>query len=302
MTRARTLSTPQPLSRRRVDTVLTRYARNQRAVSGLLLLTAIVAFLIVGTLIFTPEDVEDTNLRHRNAPPSLEFPFGTDSVGRNVMARAVYGGQVSLAVALLASVVTVAVGAPLGLLAGYYRGWVDSVIMRLAEALLSIPLLFLLLALSRAMRTTFADFDLLGRELSGSVITLILIIGVTGWMPLARLIRASTLSLAAQDYVLAARALGAGHARILWHHILPNTLSLIIVYGSLAAAQAILLESYVSFLGLGIQAPAPSWGNMIQRSVELIDRAPWLWLFPGGLMALTVVSIGWIGDGLRDSL
>jgi peptide/nickel transport system permease protein len=302
MTRARTVSTSQPLSRRRVDTVLTRYARNQRAVSGLLLLAAIVAFLIGGTLIFTPEDVEDTNLRHRNAPPSLEFPFGTDSVGRNVLARAVYGGQVSLVVALLASVVTVAVGAPLGLLAGYYRGWVDSVIMRLAEALLSIPLLFLLLALSRAMRTTFADFDLLGRELSGSVITLILIIGVTGWMPLARLIRARTLSLAAHDYVLAARALGAGHARILWHHILPNTLSLIIVYGSLAAAQAILLESYVSFLGLGIQAPAPSWGNMIQRSVELIDRAPWLWLFPGGLMALTVVSIGWIGDGLRDSL
>jgi peptide/nickel transport system permease protein len=279
-----------------------RFRSHRMAVVGTLIFTTVVIYVLVGSFAFTEDYANETNLRSRWMPPSAEHPFGTDSVGRDVLARTIYGGQISLAIAALSVTVTSLIGVPLGLLAGYYGGMVDSVIMRIAEAIMSIPLLFLLLVLSRILGQTITDFDLLGRELSGSVVIMIVIIGFTGWMQLARIVRANTLSLKARDYVLAAQALGADDRRILFQHVLPNTIAPVIVFVTLGVSSAILLESYVSFLGLGVQPPTASWGNMLQRAVEKIDSAPWLWVFPGALTLLTVISVNFIGDGLRDAL
>lgn len=272
------------------------------AIIGSILLSLVIVYIVIGALIFSETDANATSIRQRWQPPSAEYPFGTDSTGRDILARTIYGGQISLAIAALSVTVTVAIGVVLGLIAGYYEGWPDAVIMRAAEALLSIPLLFLLLVLSRFIGTSIPEITILGRTVSGSVGMLVLILGCTGWMPLTRIVRANVLSLKNQDYVLAARALGAGDLAIMFRHILPNTLSPVIVFISLGISQAILIESYASFLGLGVQQPTASLGNMIQRSLERIDSAPWTWFFPGALILLIVLSVNFIGDGLRDAL
>lgn len=279
-----------------------RFRRNPTALAGLITLTLIVLYVIVGSQIYTQDDANDTNLRLRWAAPSREHPFGSDSVGRDVLARTIYGGQVSLAIAAAAVTVMIGIGVPLGLIAGYFGGWVDRVIMRGVDALLSIPLLFLALVLSRVLQDRVPDLRLGGQIVSGSVVVMVLIIGFTGWMALARIIRANTLTLRERDYVLGARALGAKHWRIIAVHILPNTLTPVIVFATLGISSAIILESYISFLGLGVQPPTPSWGNMLQRATEKIDTAPWLWFYPGSLTLLTVLSVNFIGDGLRDAL
>jgi len=279
-----------------------RFRQHRMAVAGAVYLVLLVFYVGIGTQIYTQEQANQTNLRARWQPPSAEHPLGTDSVGRDVLIRSIYGGRVSLMVGGLAAVVTAIVGTTLGLVAGYFGGWVDSVIMRFAEALISIPLLFLLLALSRAVGDSAADMTILGTKVNGSVLVLVLILGFTGWMRLARIVRANTLSLKQSEFVLAAHALGARHHRIILRYILPNTLAAIIVFATLSISTAILLESYVSFLGFGVQPPTASWGNMLQRAVEKVDSAPWLWIFPGFLTAFTIVSVNFIGDALRDAL
>lgn len=279
-----------------------QFFRHRMAVIGLIILTLVALYVVVGSVIFTEADARETDIRARWAAPSAAHPFGTDSTGRDVLARTIYGGQISLVIALLSVTVTTTLGVLLGIVAGYYGGWIDSLIMRGAEALLSIPLLFFLLVLSKTFENRIPDVVLLGRTLTGSVVVMILIIGFTGWMSLARIVRASALSLKERDFVLAARALGMTHTRILLRHILPNALAPVIVFATLGVSQAILLESYVSFLGVGVSEPTPSWGNMLQRANERLDSAPWLWIFPGLLVTLTVVSINFIGDGLRDAL
>ncbi|NDJ62681.1 MAG: ABC transporter permease [Chloroflexi bacterium] len=298
------LGTPGPdvaqISRRAL--IWRRFRSHRMAVVGSVILLLLIAYVISGSLIFTEDYANDTNLRNRWQPPSAEHPFGTDSVGRDVLARTIYGGQISLAIAALSVTVTSLIGTLLGLLAGYFGGWIDSLVMRTAEALMSIPLLFLLLVLSRTFSESLPDFRVFGRELSGSVVVMILIIGFTGWMQLARIVRANTLSIKQRGYVLAARGLGAGSLRVMIQHVLPNTAAPVIVFATLGVSAAILLESYVSFLGFGVLPPTASWGNMLQRSVERIDSAPWLWFFPGILTLLTVISVNFIGDGLRDAL
>jgi len=302
MTAARETTVAHLSSKGARSKFLGRFVRHRMAVVSVFVLVALVLYVVIGSFVFTEDYANDTNIRLRWEPPSAEHPFGTDSVGRDVLARTIYGGQISLAIAALSVTVTAGIGLPLGLVAGYYGGWLDSLIMRLAEALMSIPLLFLLLVLGRVLGDVVPDFRVFGRELSGSVLVMIVIIGCTGWMPLARIVRANTLSLKQNDYVLAARALGADGGRIIYHHILPNTLAAVIVFATLGVSTAIILESYVSFLGLGVQPPTASWGNMMQRAVEKIDTAPWLWFYPGGLTLLTVLSVNFIGDGLRDAL
>jgi peptide/nickel transport system permease protein len=228
--------------------------------------------------------------------------MGTDAVGRDVLARTIYGGQVTLIISFLAMAVTAMLGLALGLLAGYYGGLIDSLIMRVTEALLSIPLLFLLLVLSKFIGVDFPSVTLFGREFSGSVVIVILVLGFTGWMGLARIVRAQVLSLREQEFVVAARALGARDLQILFRHIMPNTLAPVIVYTTLGISNVILLEAYIGFLGTGVQPPTASWGNMIQRATEKIDTAWWMWFFPGILILITVISINFIGDGLRDAL
>jgi peptide/nickel transport system permease protein len=242
------------------------------------------------------------DLAQKLQPPSREHPFGTDTIGRDILARTIYGGQISLTIGLFAALVEVIVGVLVGAVAGYFGGWVDDVLMRVTEAMLIIPSLFLLLVLSKAFGGSVPPIELFGRAFTGSVIVIILVIGFTSWMYLARIVRANVLSLKELDFISASRALGVSDARIIFRHLLPNTIAPIIVSSTLGVSSAILLESYVSFLGLGVQTPTASWGNMLDTAVKYVQTAPWLWFFPGLFILLTVLCINFIGDGLRDAL
>jgi peptide/nickel transport system permease protein len=198
--------------------------------------------------------------------------------------------------------VEVIMGVLIGSIAGYFGRWVDDALMRITEAMLIIPSLFLLIVMGKALGARVPDVEILGRTFSGSVVVIILVIGFTSWMYLARIVRANVLSLKELDYISASRALGVSDARIIFKHLLPNTIAPIIVSATLGVSGAILTESYVSFLGLGVQTPTASWGNMLDSAVKYIQTAPWLWFFPGLFILLTVLCINFIGDGLRDAL
>jgi peptide/nickel transport system permease protein len=234
-------------------------------------------------------------------PPSTAHPFGTDVIGRDILARTIYGGQISLLIGVTATILEVLLGTLIGSVAAYYGGWVDSLLMRFTEAMLTIPSLFLLIVTAKFFGGRLPSVDFLGRELTGSVLVIIVIIAATSWMYLARIVRANVLSLREMDYVSAARALGVSNARIILTHLLPNTFAPIIVSATLGVAGAILSEAYVSFFGLGVQVPTASWGNMLESAYKYLETAPWLWFFPGMLILLTVLSINFVGDGLRDA-
>ncbi|HEX2993186.1 MAG TPA: ABC transporter permease [Anaerolineales bacterium] len=242
----------------------------------------------------------DTSLKLQ--PPSTSHIFGTDVIGRDIFARTIYGGQISFLIGIAAAIIEVVLGALIGALAAYYGGWVDSLLMRFTEAMLNIPSLFLLIIGAKFFGGKLPDINFFGRELTGSVVLIILIIGATSWMYLARIVRANVLSLRERDYVSAARALGASDQRIIFTHLLPNTIAPLIVSATLGVANAILSEAYVSFLGLGVQGATATWGNMLEGAYQYLETAPWLWFFPGTLILLTVLGINFVGDGLRDAL
>jgi peptide/nickel transport system permease protein len=235
-------------------------------------------------------------------PPSMAHPFGTDVIGRDILARTVYGGQISVLIGISAALMEVILGAVIGALAAFYGGWVDNILMRITEAMLTIPSLFLLIIGARFFGNDLPSFHIFGRELTGSVIAIILIIGITSWMYLARIVRANILTLREQDFISAARALGASDRRIIFIHLLPNTMAPLIVSATLGVASAIISEAYVSFLGLGVQGATATWGNMLDGAYRYLETAPWLWFFPGTLILLTVLGINFVGDGLRDAL
>ena len=220
--------------------------------------------------------------------PSRAHLLGTDEAGRDILARLVYAGRVSLAVGVLAAAVAVIVGTALGAVAGFYGGWADTVIMRFTDALLSIPVLFFVIALT----------VLLG----ANPYTLVIVIGVLSWMELARILRANVLSLREMEFTEGARAIGVRGPTIILRHILPNTVAPIIVAGTLGVGQAMLAEAAISYLGLGVQPPNPSWGNMLYNAQTYLWQAPTVALYPGLMIALTVLSINFVGDGLRDAL
>jgi peptide/nickel transport system permease protein len=280
---------------------LLRFLRHRMAVVGLSILLAIVIFVIGGTVFFSEADANFNDTSRRLQGPSTAHPFGTDTIGRDILARAIYGGQISLIIGLTAVSVAVFMGTMVGTLSGFYGGLVDSILMRVTEAMLSIPSLLLLLVMAKFFAGRIPQQMILGRTFSGSVIVIIVIIGLTSWMYLARIVRSNVLSLRETEYVQAARAIGARDLRIIRQHILPNTLAPIIVAATLGVANAILQEAYISFLGMGVQAPTATWGNMLEGSRQYIDQAPWLWIFPGLLIVLTVMSINFVGDGLRDA-
>jgi peptide/nickel transport system permease protein len=279
-----------------------RFRAHRMAIAGVVALLAITLYVLGGAFFVSERYANDTDFRNKWAAPSSEHPMGTDALGRDVFARTIYGGQVTMMISSLSMIVTALLGTTMGLISGYYGGLLDSLIMRISEALLSIPLLFLLLVLSKFIGLQMPGVELMGREFSGSVIVVILVLGFTSWMGLARIVRAQVLSLREQEFVVAARALGARDHQIVFRHIMPNTLAPVIVYTTLGISNVILLEAYIGFLGMGVQPPTASWGNMIQRATEKIDSAWWMWLFPGALILLTVMSINYIGDGLRDAL
>jgi peptide/nickel transport system permease protein len=228
--------------------------------------------------------------------------MGTDSTGRDIFARIIYGGQISWAVGVLAVVISVTMGTVLGGIAGYFGGWVDSVLMRFTEAVLAIPQLFLLIVLGKYFGRDIQTISFMGRSFSGSVAIVILVIGVTSWMALARIVRANVLSLREMEYISASKSLGASDMRIFFRHLIPNTMGVIIVTSTLGLAGAILNEAYVSFLGLGVQPPTSSWGNMLTSAQSFIQRgAWWMWVFPSLFIVLTILCINLLGDGLRDA-
>lgn len=233
----------------------------------------------------------DPTLEHDYAvlvPPCAEFWLGTDRLGRDVFSRLLYGGQVSLWVGFVAVGISVSIGTVLGLISGYFRGWVDEIIMRGVDVMLCFPSFFLILAVIAFLEPSLAN--------------IMIVIGLTSWMGVARLVRAETLSLRERDFVAAARLAGCSTPRMLFGHILPNALAPILITATLGVAGAILVESSLSFLGLGMSPPTPTWGNMLQDGKNVLECAPWLSLYPGLAILVTVLGYNLLGESLRDWL
>ena len=279
-----------------------RFRRHKMAMAGVIMLIFLVLYSFGGALILSEEYANSTDTSIRLQPPSRGHPFGTDTVGRDILARTIYGGQISLLIGLSAAAIEVIAGVIIGALAGYYGGLLDGILMRFTEAMFTIPQLFLLLVMAKYFSNKIPDMQVLGRTFSGSVVVIVAIIGLTSWMYLARIVRADFLSLKEREFVVAANTIGTKNKAIIVRHILPNTMAPIIVAATLGVANAILAEAYISFLGLGVRPPTATWGNMLEGAYNYIDSAPWLWVFPGLLILLTVLSINFLGDGLRDAL
>lgn len=290
-----------------------RFLRHRAAVMGAIGLLLVAFFIVVGSLLVPVDQSVRPDPQNILAGPSLmgtaKSPahlFGTDQIGRDIFARILYGGQISLAIAVLSLTLGTIVGIVVGGVSGYLGGWIDTVLMRFTEAILSIPGLFLLIVLGKLLVPKMpSSIQFFGRGISGSVVVVILVIGLTSWMYGARIVRASILSLRERDYISASQALGANRMRILFTHLIPNTIAPIIVTATLGLVNAITSEAYVSFLGLGVQdPPTASWGNMISQSLNHMQKTPpvwWMWFFPGIFITLTVLFINFIGDGLRDA-
>jgi peptide/nickel transport system permease protein len=279
-----------------------RFRRHKMAMIGAGLLITIILYVTAGPLLYSEAEANYTDLSIKLSPPSWEHPFGTDLAGRDILARTIYGGQISIIIGILAVVVSLVLGVLIGAIAGFYGGIVDSILMRFTEATFNIPQLFLLIVLAKFLGGKVPNLQFLGRTFSGSVVVIIGVIGLTSWMYLARIVRASFLSLKEQEFVTAARCLGARNVSLIFEHILPNTVAPIIVAATLEVASAIISEAYVSFLGLGVQPPTATWGNMLDQAYHHLETEPWMWFFPGMLILLTVLGINFVGDGLRDAL
>jgi peptide/nickel transport system permease protein len=291
------------------DTALTpgqlvwrRFRKHKIALVGGLGIISLLLFIIIGSLLIPLENANYVDLSARLSRPSATHWLGTDSTGRDGFNRIVYGGQISLIIGFLAVLISVSVGTVIGGMAAYYGGWVDSILMRFTEAMLAIPGLFLLIVLGKFLGRDVQTIHILGLSFSGSVGIVIVVIGLTSWMYLARIVRANVLSLREMDYISAAKSLGASNNRIFFSHLVPNTLGIIIVSATLGLAGAILSEAYVSFLGLGVQPPTASWGNMLTSAQSFIQRgAWWMWVFPSLFIVFTILCINLLGDGLRDA-
>lgn len=281
---------PESMSR----LVWRRFRRHPGAVVGSAILFLIVlSALLVG---LSPYDPEESDLPSKLQPPSLAHPFGTDPLGRDLLTRVLYGSRISLSVGLMVTAFTIVIGIPIGAVAGYFGGWVDNVLMRITDAALTLPALLVLILLSAILRET--EFPLLQRN---SVLTIALVISLLSWMTTARLVRAVFLTTREKDFVTAAHCVGVSNLRIMARHILPNAVGPVIVEATLEVGYAIMEESGLSFLGFGIQPPTPSWGNLLSNALQHMTQHPWLAIFPGLMIFLAIISINYIGDGLRDA-
>lgn len=279
-----------------------RFRRHKMAIFGSIALLLIILYAFGGMLVFSEADANRTDTGARLQAPSREHPFGTDTIGRDILARTIYGGQISIIIGLTAMLVELVLGVSIGAASGYFGGKLDSLLMRFTEAVLIIPQIFLLLVMAKYFAQSIPNIKLLGRTFSGSVLVIIFVIGITSWPYLARIVRSQFLSVKENDFILAARATGTSTREIIFRHILPNSIAPIIVAATLSVAAAITLEAYISFLGLGVRPPTATWGNMLEGAYNYVESAWWLWFFPGVLIALTVLSINFLGDGLRDAL
>jgi peptide/nickel transport system permease protein len=272
-----------------------RFRRHPGAIAGsIVLVLLILGIVLVG---FSPYDPEESDIRNRLQPPSWEHPMGTDPLGRDLLTRVLYGGRISLSVGLMVVGITLIIGVPIGALAGYFGGVIDNILMRITDAALSLPSLLVLILLSAILREI--DLPLVERN---NVLTIAVVMGLLQWMTVARLVRAAFLTIRELDFVTAARCLGSSNLRIMARHILPNAVGPVIVESTLGISYAIMEESGLSFLGFGIQPPTPSWGNLLSNAQEHMTQHPWLAIFPGLMIFVAIISINYIGDGLRDAL
>jgi len=260
--------------------------KNKLAVFGLVILSTFFILAVFAPVIapYDPNEIIEDHI----ASPSMQHMFGTDDLGRDILSRLFYGGRVSLSVAVIAVAVSLTIGILLGCISGYYGGILDEIIMRFTDIMLSFPTIFLILAIQSV--------------LTPSIFNVMIVIGATSWMGIARLVRGEFLALKEREFVEAARAIGCSDLRIIFRHILPNSLPPVIVAGTLGMAGAILTESALSFLGLGVQPPMPSWGNMLMDSQSYLLDAPWMAVIPGLVIVLAVLSLYFVGEALREGL
>jgi peptide/nickel transport system permease protein len=264
-----------------------RYKKNKLALTG----SAIVVFFFLLSVFapwISPYDPGAINLQTVLSPPSAAHPLGTDQLGRDVLSRMIWGSQISLKVGFVSTGIAILIGMVLGAVAGYYGRWVDTLIMRAVDIMLCFPTFFLILAVIAFLEP--------------SIWNIMIIIGLTGWMGITRLVRADFISLKERDFVQAARAIGASDFRIIFNHLLPNAMASLLVAATFGIAGAILTESALSFLGIGVQPPTPSWGNILTDGKDNIDIAWWLSLYPGTAILLTVLGYNLLGEGIRDTL
>lgn len=263
------------------------FKKNRLGVGGLVIIV-IVFFIAIFAPFLSLYDPGKTDVSLKLKPPSLQHYLGTDQLGRDVYSRMLYGSRISLSVGFVAVGISILIGILVGAMAGYKGGWVDSLLMRFVDIMLSFPSFFLILTVVAILRP--------------NIYNVMIVIGITSWEGTARFVRAEFLSLRERDYVQAARALGVKDRRIIFRHILPNALAPVFVTASLGVASAILVEAGLSFLGFGVQPPAPSWGNILTEGRTYIFDAWWLTVFPGLAILITVLSFNLFGEGLRDAL
>jgi peptide/nickel transport system permease protein len=266
-----------------------RFIRHRMALVGLIFLVAIGLASVLAPAI-SPYSATEMSLPDARKEPSLAHPLGTDKLGRDTLTRVLVGGRVSLAVALAAVAISTVIGTVLGLVAGYRGGWLDSMISRITDIFMAFPLFVLLIVIVSMV--------------GPSAVNVVLVLGLFGWMVITRIVRGQVLSVMNEPYIESAVAAGAPHWQILLRQVLPNIYVPIVVASTLGVANAMLSEAALSFLGLGIQPPTPSWGNMLNaaQSLQVLVNEPWVWIGPGAAIALTVLSINFLGDGLRDAL
>lgn len=264
-----------------------RFRRNPLSVAGLIVILALALIAVCAPLV-APYEPTAINVYNVLSPPSSSHLFGTDELGRDVLSRMIWGSRVSLKVGFIAVGIAITIGTFIGAMAGYYGRRIDAVLMRFVDIMLAFPAFFLILAVIAIVEP--------------SISTIMIVIGLTGWMDVARLVRAEFLTLKERDFISAARVVGANDFRLMFRHIIPNALSPVFVAATFGIAGAILTESGLSFLGLGIQPPEPSWGNILTAGKDNITVAWWLSFFPGIAILITVLSYNLVGEGLRDAL
>ncbi|MBW2544691.1 MAG: ABC transporter permease [Deltaproteobacteria bacterium] len=264
-----------------------RFSRNRMAMAGGIVVILLFIVSLLASWI-SPYDPNEINLHEVLSNPSFAHLFGTDQLGRDVLSRMMWGAGISLKVGFVATGVSIFIGVILGAIAGYYGRWIDTVIMRFVDIMLCFPAFFLILAVIAILEP--------------SIWNIMIVIGLTSWMGITRLVRADFVSLKERDFVQAARAIGASDLRIIFRHILPNAMASVLVAATLGVAGAILTESALSFLGIGVQPPTPSWGNILTAGKDNIDIAWWLSLYPGLAILITVLGYNLLGEGIRDSL
>lgn len=272
-----------------------KFLKRKPSVVALIILAFIILVVALAPII-SPYDPNELDMTNTKQPPSKEHILGTDELGRDNFSRVLYGGRVALQVGIFAVIIQVIVGSIIGGIAGYYGGWIDNILMRITEVFMSFPFLPLVITISAVVGVSIPA--------EHKMYLVMVILGLLSWPGLARMVRGQILSLREQEFVLAAKALGIKNSRIIVRHLIPNTVGYIVVNATLGVASAILQESALSFLGLGVAPPVPTWGNLIQyaRDIYNLQHRPWLWIPPGLCIFATVMCINLIGDGLRDAI